>query len=72
LLEKEIKVSDLGKQIRNDKFFIPQSLASSGLTLYPNPLNSSIKNKTDIVNPIGCQVKHRQNAINIFEKLNRI
>jgi N-acetylmuramoyl-L-alanine amidase len=42
------------------------------LTLSPNPLNFSIKNKTDNVNPISCQVKsccHRPDRIEKTETI---
>jgi N-acetylmuramoyl-L-alanine amidase len=42
------------------------------LTLSPNPLNFSIKDKTDNVNPIGCQVKLCHQPPNWIEKPERI
>jgi hypothetical protein len=58
LMKKGIQASDLGRLNLEDKIFIQDSLGFNGWTQYPNPLNPSIKDKTDNVNLIGCQVKY--------------
>ena len=57
-MKKGIQASDLGRLTLEDKIFIQDSLDFNGWTQYPNPLNLSIKDKTDNVNLIGCQVKY--------------
>ena len=56
-MKKGIQASDLGRLTLEDKIFIQDSLDFNGWTQYPNPLNFSIKDKTNNVNLIACQVK---------------
>ena len=58
LKKKGIQASDLGRLNLEDKLCIQYSLGVNGRTQYPNPLSPSIKDKTDNVNLIGCQVKY--------------
>jgi hypothetical protein len=55
-----------------DKIFIQDFLDFNGRTQYPNPLNLSIKDKTDNVNLIGCQVKYADSPPYRVEKKDRI
>jgi hypothetical protein len=66
--KKGIQASDPGRLTMEDKIFIQDSLDFNGSTPYPNTLNFSIKDKTDNVNLIGCQVKYAGSPARRVEK----
>jgi hypothetical protein len=70
--KKGIQASNLGRLTMEDKIFIQDFFDFNRRTQYPNPLNFSIKDKTDNVNLIGCQVKYADSPSYRVEKKDRI